>query len=685
MDSLIKLLVIDDDAMDRLHLKRTLNATGLTYELTECESPGSISDTIHQDSFDCIFLDYLLPGDNGLRLLQKIRTRGVKTPVVIITSQGNESIAVELMKAGASDYIVKGNINSQSIIQVIRNMLHISTVEKEREAAEKALRVSESRLAEAQHIAKIGNWEFSLTDYLLYWSDEVYNIFDVKPGVFIPSIINYIDFIHADDRDIMRTTIREARKGKPFKIDLRVAGSGELKYIHMQGHPLKGTLRSIEKIVGTLQDITERKLAEQEILKTRELAEVSMKAREVFLTNMSHEIRTPMNAILGFTKLLHEFTLSSEQKVFLDAIHFSGENLLVIINDILDLSKIRSGKMTIEKNEFDLYALVKGCVTVLKLKAQEKNLELTYDIDPSVPRFVKGDSVRLNQVLVNLMSNAIKFTAEGSIRLIIRPLDSENEITSLTFTVSDTGIGIPEDKHALIFESFEQASSDTTRKYGGTGLGLAIVKSIVELQSGTISLVSSPEHGSAFTVQLPFEPVSQRPLPLNNVVIDGAPSDSIRGVSVLLVEDNDLNQLLAIRILERAGCIIGTASNGREALEKLKTGSYAVILMDIQMPEMDGYEATKYIRSQLPSPLSEIPIIAMTAHAFSSDIVKCLSVGMNDYISKPFAREALLSKIAKHAITPTTTFLPETLPQPAHLYLPVENKSGIKIQNVNNA
>ena len=659
MESKIKLLVIDDDEIDRLQLKRALKATEFDYQLTECESPRSMTEILLKESFDCIFLDYLLPGDNGLSLLKKLRDTGVKAPVVIITSQGNESIAVELMKAGASDYIVKNNINSQTIGQVIRNMLRMSSVEKEREAAETALKVSESRLAEAQRIAKIGNWEFNITSGLVYWSDEVYNIFGVDREIFKPTTGNYIDFIHEDDRRFVEFTIREAHGGKPFNIDLRVAHTLGIKYINMQGHASRDTFRA-RKLVGTLQDITDRKLAEKEILMARELAENSMKVREVFLANMSHEIRTPMNAILGFARLLHDASLTDEQRSFLDAINFSGENLLVIINDILDLSKIKSGKMTIEKSEFNLPELVRGVATILRPKASEKGLTLIQTISEGVPQFVKGDPVRLNQVIVNLVSNAIKFTNTGHIKLEVRTCEgsSEEEIF-LEFTVSDTGIGIPEDKHAVIFESFEQASSDTTRKYGGTGLGLAIVKSIVELHEGRLSLSSRPGEGSIFTVVFPFGKVEQNRRQVAPVKNDSAESlVFVKGASILIVEDNELNQLLATKSLQSAGCKTTTALNGRDALEKLKSGTYDVILMDIQMPEMDGYETTRYIRKKLSPPLSTIPIIAMTAHAFDSDVTKCLEAGMNDYVSKPFKRDVLLSKIARCLSSSSTTGSP---------------------------
>jgi signal transduction histidine kinase len=650
MNTAIKLLVLDDDAVDRLQLKRALKSSGFSYQLTECEDPRSIVEIVLATSFDCIFLDYMLPGVNGLHLVKKIREAGVKTPIVITTSHGNESIAVDLMKSGASDYVIKHEINSESITHIIRNALRIREIEKERERAEKALKISESRLAEAQRIAKIGNWEFDMTVNEVYWSPEVYKIFELNPAEFIPTIENYLNYIASEDRDIVIGKTKEAIQGRPFNVDFQIVTPAGVKHANSQGYALMGEDKVTKKLIGTLQDITERKLAEQEIQKARELSESSMKVREIFLANMSHEIRTPMNAILGFTRLLYETKLSDEQQRFIDAIHFSGENLLVIINDILDLSKIQSGKMLIEHCEFNLRELLGGIISVLKPKATEKGLELTYKLADYIPTAIKGDPVRLNQVLTNLISNAVKFTDRGGVYLDIDATGVEEKEFIIEFRVRDTGIGIAEDKQGIIFENFVQASSDSTRKYGGTGLGLTIVKNLIELQEGKITLSSKPGHGSTFTVQLPFERATGQAKPSSSLAAKktGESYELLQGVRVLVAEDNGVNQLLIRKVLEKAGCKIQIASNGLEALKHLKADAYDIILMDIQMPEMDGYEATGHIRLDLQSPYAEIPIIAMTAHAFGSDVNKCISAGMNDYISKPFQADNLYSKMCKH-------------------------------------
>ncbi|HYC83656.1 MAG TPA: response regulator, partial [Chryseosolibacter sp.] len=645
----IRLIVIDPHDTDRMHLKQILQSSGLDHELTEFKDAKGLGDLEALNSANCIFIDYVLPDDDGLLVLKRMRDMGVKTPIVIISSQGNETIAVELMKAGASDYILKTDIDVPSMTQVLRNIMKVSHVVKEREKTEHALRISESRLAEAQRIAKFGNWDVDILAQTVYCSPEVFNILESPEKQDSITIKDVFHIIHPEDRQLVDEAWQNALHGKPFNFDFRLATKSGVKFVNSQGYTQRNANGYPQKIIGTLQDITERKTAEQEILRARELAENSMKVREIFLANMSHEIRTPMNAILGFTRLLYETPLTLEQKGFVDAIHFSGENLLVIINDILDLSKIQSGKMSLEKCEFNLHDLTSGVIKLLSPKAKEKNLRLASRIEQQIPAVIKGDPVRLNQVLTNLLANAIKFTEQGSVTLDINSAASQNENLILEFSVSDTGIGIPDDKQAVIFEDFVQASADTTRRYGGTGLGLAITKKLVALQEGTITVESKIGTGSTFIVRVPFEQVDQKKH--TDVTRVGQRRievvERLKTASVLVVEDNAVNQLLVKKVLEKAGCQVQIAANGLAAISCLKSAKFDVVLMDIQMPEMDGYETTQFIRKNFSAPLNDIPIIAMTAHAFGSDVMRCINEGMNDYISKPFKTEDLYHKILK--------------------------------------
>ena len=373
------------------------------------------------------------------------------------------------------------------------------------------------------------------------------------------------------------------------------------------------------------------------------IAEDAVKAKQQFLSNMSHEIRTPMNAIIGFTKVLLKTELTDKQREYLTAIKLSGDTLIVLINDILDLAKVDAGKMTFEQIPFKLSASVAAMVHLFETKIQEKNLALEMDYDARIPEVLVGDPVRLHQIILNLVSNAVKFTSEGKITVGVRLLVQDAERVVLEFAVTDTGIGIDEAKLGTVFDNFQQATSGTTRLYGGTGLGLAIVKNLVEPQGGTLSVKSRVGAGSTFSFVLSFGKTLER------ADAESGPSIELEAgfadVRVLVVEDIALNQLLMKTLLEDFGFAMDVAGNGRIAVEKLRTTRYDIVLMDLQMPEMNGFEATEYIRNELRL---TVPIIALSADVTTVDVDKCKAVGMNDYISKPIDDKLLYSKIIKY-------------------------------------
>ncbi len=378
--------------------------------------------------------------------------------------------------------------------------------------------------------------------------------------------------------------------------------------------------------------------------KAKNDAENLTKAEEKFLVNMSHEIRTPMNAIIGFTNLILKTPLSDEQKQYIDAVKTSGENLLVIINDILDFSKMQSGKISLEQINFRLSQAMSIVTEFMLPKSIEKSIKLSMSIEKNIPDHLIGDPTRLNQILLNLVSNAIKFTEKGEVKTTVSLLSDDNKIIDLKFSVKDTGIGIPKEKLTSIFEEFTQAADDTTRKYGGSGLGLAIVKQLVEMQGGEISVDSEVGARSTFSFNLKFKK-NLHPDKKEDSFHEEGNIPHVDGLNILLVEDNVLNQVLAKKVLSDWNWNVEVAENGLEAIEKLKKQNFDIVLMDIQLPEMDGYEATRRIRKDFSPPKCDIPIMAMTAHAMFSEEEKCRAAGMNGYISKPFDTKILYSRI----------------------------------------
>ncbi|MNJ91890.1 Autoinducer 2 sensor kinase/phosphatase LuxQ [compost metagenome] len=443
--------------------------------------------------------------------------------------------------------------------------------------------------------------------------------------------------------------------------DLEIERNGKRVPLRINATHITGDDGQIEFAIGVFEDITSVKEAENELREAKKMAEESSMLKEMFLANMSHEIRTPMNAVIGFTDLLMKRNLPEEEMGYIRMIKTSGENLLRIINDVLDLSKIESGLMAFESHPIDIRALFASIQVMFTQKAKEKNIGLSFHHDPGIPETVMGDPTRLTQIIINLLGNSIKFTQEGEVEVSAKLVGREDDVVQVEFTVKDTGIGIPAEKLDTVFERFTQAEKHTTRKYGGTGLGLNIVKQLIELQGGSITVDSKEGVGSEFRCVLSFSTVVES-APVNSKKYKESDYEQLKTLKILVVEDSPINVKFIFALFDNYGITADHAENGKVAVERLASENYDIILMDIEMPEMNGYETTTYIRETLKS---SVPIIAMTAHTMAGESEKCIQLGMNGYVSKPIREDLLFNKminagIQKHK-TPKETIQEEKL------------------------
>ena len=448
-------------------------------------------------------------------------------------------------------------------------------------------------------------------------------------------------YLNFDEQNRQLERILELSGNELFKANAKLnSGKQELEKMVLERTK---ELREINRKLN--EEIAERKAIEEELKKAVQKADDAIKSKSVFLSNMSHEIRTPMHAIVGLTELLLQDNLSQEVKEKLKSIKFSGDKLNVIIDDILDLSKIEAGKLKLEKVEFSLRQMLTNIEGTTGLLIKEKPVKILFETDPLLPEFIIGDPTRLHQILTNLVSNAVKFTAKGQVSVRSFLAQKLGKMAVIQFEIRDTGIGIAANRLESIFDSFEQAEKDTSRQFGGTGLGLTICKLLAELIGGKIEVSSIEGEGSCFTVSLPFEcrEVGQEmEAGLGHSGDDG----DFRQLRVLLVEDNKINQFLAEQILLKWDIQTRVAQNGLEAIQILAEDYFDIVLMDLQMPEMDGFTATAELRSgRVSTKNPKVQIIALTADAFYDTKLKVFEIGMNDYLSKPFSQITLREKL----------------------------------------
>jgi len=625
----VKILLVDDLPENLFALELIL--CNDNYKCVKAHSGNeALKILLHEQDFAIILMDVQMPEMDGFETVELIREIETlkNVPIIFLTaSMDNAKHIFKGYQAGGVDYMIKPLIPEILTAKVAvfvelylkKHELLIQNEEKEKQA--EALRFANKKLLFQSDEKEKREAELVIANKEMAYQNEEKEK-------------------RADELLIANKELVYQNEEKEKRAAELVIADKELDFQNEEKEKRKIENIKLEALSNSLKEA--KMVAELATLNAEEakgLAERALQSKQQFLSNMSHEIRTPMNAIIGFTKVLMKTDLAPPQKEYLDAIKVSGDGLLVLINDILDLAKTDAGKMTFEEKPFKIEFSIATMHQVFDLKLKEKNLELVKEYDNKIPVMLLGDAARLHQILLNLLGNAIKFTTKGKIIVAVRLLHEDKKKATIEFAITDTGTGIPEDKLEFIFENFQQATSSTSSTFGGTGLGLAICKQLVEKQGGSILVKSKVDEGSTFSFTLSFQKSNiENKKASGDVELD----KEIKDIRILVVEDIKLNQLLMTTILDDFKFKYDIADNGEIAIEKLQTETYDIILMDLQMPRMNGFEATEYIRNTLKL---KIPIIALTADVTQVDVEKCKAIGMNDYVSKPLDERILYTKI----------------------------------------
>tara|TARA_B110001454_G_scaffold28073_1_gene27483 strand:- start:85532 stop:87610 length:2079 start_codon:yes stop_codon:yes gene_type:complete len=672
--ALVDILLVDD-RMDGLIAMEAVLRDIPNLNLVLAQSGPEALSQLDKYNFAVILLDVQMPEMDGFETAQLMRKnyRGHKdTPIIFVTAiNTDDQYIYRGYEAGAVDYIFKPFepyiLRSKVKIFVdlfLKNqqLQQQSIIIRESERREKYFKLTELEVESLRQYRKLADsiphivWKARVEGTVDYFNHVWYRYTGLTDGESIGSA--WQSAIHPDDLGrFLLNWMRSMGTLKAFEIESRIRRhDGQWRWHWIIAVPdLKG--HEVVSWVGTCTDIHDRKISEEKLVIAQQQAVSANMAKTYFLANMSHEIRTPMSAILGFTELL----LNPKQNEFerqhaISTIHRNGKQLLNVIDEILDISKIEAGRLEIEIIEFNLTDLLYDIKSLLAIKTEEKRLDLKFILETFIPEKIQSDPTRIRQILTNIVSNAIKFTEKGAVQVRVRWIgDQLAEDGTLEMTVEDSGVGIKNDQVERLFQPFAQVDSSTTRLFGGTGLGLALSKKLAQALGGNVTLESTQaDYGSTFKIQIKARPVpycnwvngfksldqEREDISFENVEVT---ENSLKGINILLVEDAPDNQMVIGMFLNSAGAKVDFADNGYEGISKASEGNYDIILMDIQMPKLDGYEATRILRKRG----FELPIVALTAHALMEERTRCLNAGCTEHFTKPVNSEKLISLVAR--------------------------------------
>ena len=587
----------------------------------------------------------ILSDDRTAPWHELLKSGGIKSAAAIPLQRRGKVRGVMLFHSKESKAF-DSDVNSllDRMIQNVVFGLDSLEMESEKQQAEDHLRQIQARLNRATTGTNDGLWELNLETDAVWVSTRFAQMLGYEQASFFESRERIYSVVHPDDLGSLRAAFAGSLSGAAIDVELRVMPNDtDCRWARIRGGCTCNAAGKPIAIAGSLQDITELKESQRALIAANEAAAAANRAKGEFLANMSHEIRTPMNGVLGMVDMLLDTKLDTLQSEYAETIRDSASSLLSVINDILDFSKIEAGKLEIEAVDMSVQEVFVDAVRLLSVPAQRKGLQLNLQLDPTLPQFVRGDPGRLRQIVLNLCGNAIKFTTTGEVAIDCHVVKQDSHGTQIRCTVRDTGIGIPQERIGVLFQAFSQVDASMTRRFGGTGLGLSIVKRLVQLMHGEVGIESKENVGTTFWFTAHFgisEPQIEQPSRTELAHADAHATLKPGSKRILLAEDNIVNQKVAGRHLEKLGYQVDVAENGEQAVEAWSTGRYDLILMDCQMPSMDGFRATRRIR-ELESSIQRIPIVALTAHAMKGVDDECRAAGMDDYLSKPISRDDL--------------------------------------------